>query len=66
MGEDKYNIFCDEHLVATNVRLEDTMIFAKALFEHYYAQPGLKVTIERTTEYSCGEDSEYIYEGDVE
>lgn len=58
MGEDKYNIFCDGHLVATEVRLEETMIFTKALFEHYYAQPGLKVTIERITEDNYGEDAE--------
>lgn len=47
MEEDKYNVALEYEIIATGLRLEYAVLMAKALFEKYYADPTIKVTITR-------------------
>ena len=48
MPEHKFSVYeTDQRLVAENMDLDDALLLVKALFEHYYADPGVAFTIER-------------------
>lgn len=47
MNENKYTVLLDGKKVASEVTLEIAVILEKALFEEYYGEPSLKVTIRR-------------------
>lgn len=58
MEEQFYTIEVDGRQVAEYVPLEYAIIFTQAIFEKFYAMPGLKVDIERMnlhTEDNCHE-----------
>lgn len=47
MGSDKYEIWCNETLIASNMSLSDALLFCKAVFNEYYNQQVLNLTIKR-------------------
>jgi hypothetical protein len=47
MIEDKYRVIMGGYIIAKDMSLEHATIFLKGIFEEYYAEPGLEVTIQR-------------------
>lgn len=47
MIEDKYRVIMGGHIIAKDMSLEHATILLKGIFEEYYAEPGLEVTIQR-------------------
>lgn len=57
MHEHTYNVTLDNRVIACGLTLEYAIIFSKALFNEYYAEPNMKVSIER-----IGPDLNYMGE----
>lgn len=47
MGTEFYNVYVDDNAVAENMPLQYALILTKALYVEFYAEPNLRVTIER-------------------
>lgn len=47
MPEDKYKVIVDSAVIASNMELDIACSFAQFLFEKWYAEPALKITIEK-------------------
>ena len=47
MNETKYEIFIDGKTVATNMDIDIAIILTKALFEEYYGESGMSITIQQ-------------------
>lgn len=47
MGTEFYNVYIDDNCVAENMALQYALILTKALYVEFYAEPHLRVTIER-------------------
>lgn len=47
MNSEFYNVYVDNHCVAVNMPLQYALIFTKAIYSEFYAEPKLKVTIEK-------------------
>lgn len=47
MIEDKYRVIMSGRIIARDMSLEYATILLKGIFEEYYAEPGLEVTIQR-------------------
>lgn len=47
MVERKYEIILDNEVIATDMNLNTTTILIKALFEHYYAETDMALTIRK-------------------
>lgn len=47
MGEYKYSVIVDNICMAKSMNLEGATLFIKALFEKYYADKDLRVTVQR-------------------
>lgn len=47
MASEKYEIWCNETLIASNMSLSDALLFCKAVFNEYYKQEVLSLTIKR-------------------
>jgi hypothetical protein len=47
MIEDKYRVIMGGHIIARDMSLDHATIFLKGIFEEYYAEPGLEVTIQK-------------------
>ena len=49
MEKNRYDVYCiscgKEELIAENMLVEDACILVKALFEHYFAEPGIAMQI---------------------
>jgi len=47
--KNRYDVYCiscgKEELIAENMLVEDACILVKALFEHYFAEPGIAMQI---------------------
>ena len=54
MEEDTYTIAIERSPVAKEVPLEMAAIFTQAIMEHYYNEPNLAVTIQRTRAQNGG------------
>ena len=50
MHQTKYNIFVDGECVAKEVTLEYAMIFQKAMFDKFYLEKELEISIKRIPE----------------
>ena len=48
MTEEKFCVYLDSVKMAENMTLETALILAKGLFNEYYLEPNLKVTIQKT------------------
>jgi hypothetical protein len=47
MIEDKYRVIMGGHIIARDMSLDHATILLKGIFDEYYAEPGLEVTIQR-------------------
>ena len=50
MGTYRYLIYCGGDLRVETKYLEDACLCATALFEHYYNEPELEITIKRVSD----------------
>ena len=50
MAEEKFCVYLDNIKTAENMTLETAVILAKALFNEYYLEPSMKVTIQKIRE----------------
>ena len=48
MGEQTYEVFVDNTIIATDMQLHYATILVEGIFEKYYADTTLNVTIRRT------------------
>ena len=44
-----YNVYVDDNRIAENMPLQFALILTKAIYEEFYAEPKLKVSIERVS-----------------
>ena len=58
MMEVKYNVLIGKRIVAKDMTLENAVIFLKGLFNEYFNDPMLSVTIEVSKENLTSEDEE--------
>ena len=49
MSSNFYNVYVDENCVAENMPLQFALILVKAIYGEFYAEPKLKVSIERVS-----------------
>ena len=47
MGTDTYTVLIDKSIIAMALSLEHAVMLVKALFNEYYAEPGLAISIQR-------------------
>ena len=47
MVEDRYNVLIGSTIQAENMTLENALLFAKALFQEYWADPDIAITIDK-------------------
>ena len=47
MNNEFYKVYVDDNCVAENMPLQFALILTKAIYSEFYAEPKLKVTIER-------------------
>lgn len=58
MMEVKYNVLIGKRIVAKDMTLENAVIFLKGLFNEYFNDPMLSVTIEVSKENLASEDKD--------
>lgn len=58
MNENKYYVTVNNRSVAENVTLEYALIFTKAIFEHYYNDHDMVISIAEMERCECCEVSE--------
>lgn len=58
MMEVKYNVLIGKRIVAKDMTLENAVIFLKGLFNEYFNDPMLSVTIEVSKENFTSEDKD--------
>lgn len=44
-----YNVYVDDNCIAENMPLQFALILTKAIYGEFYAEPKLKVSIERVS-----------------
>ena len=47
VGTEFYNVYIDDNAVAENMALQFALILVKAIYSEFYAEPKLRVTIEK-------------------
>ena len=47
MSSEFYNVYIDDNCIAENMPLQFALILTKAIYGEFYAEPKLKVSIER-------------------
>jgi len=47
MMEDKFSVYIDSVLAAENMTLETAMVLVQGLFNKYYLEPSMKITIQK-------------------
>lgn len=47
MVEDRYNVLIGTTIQAENMTLENALLFVKALFQTYWADPDIAITIDK-------------------
>lgn len=47
VGTEFYNVYIDDNAVAENMPLQFALILVKAIYSEFYAEPKLRVTIEK-------------------
>ncbi len=53
MNEYTYSVLVEDRVMASGMAIENALIFTKALFEEWYLESGLKVTIQRDVFERC-------------
>ena len=54
MREDLYKVWIPGEMICEKVKIEYAFLIAKAVMEKYYADPTMKVTVERMAEDENG------------
>ena len=54
MGKQKYDVLIDNTIIATDMQLNYATILVEGIFERYYADNTLSVTIRRTQQTEDG------------
>ncbi len=49
MSSEFYNVYIDDNCIAENMPLQFALILTKAVYGEFYAEPSLKVTIEKVS-----------------
>ena len=49
MSSEFYNVYVDDNCIAENMPLQFALILTKAIYGEFYAEPKLKVSIERVS-----------------
>ena len=49
MSSEFYNVYIDDNCIAENMPLQFALILTKAIYGEFYAEPKLKVSIERVS-----------------
>ena len=49
MSSEFYNIYIDDNCIAENMPLQFALILTKAIYGEFYAEPNLRVTIEKVS-----------------
>ena len=49
MSSEFYNVYIDDNCIAENMPLQFALILTKAIYGEFYAEPNLKVTIEKVS-----------------
>ncbi len=47
MVEDKFCVYLDSVLAAENMTLETAMVLVQGLFNKYYLEPNMKITVQK-------------------
>ena len=47
MSSEFYNVYIDDNCIAENMPLQFALILTKAIYGEFYAEPNLRVTIEK-------------------
>lgn len=56
MSSKFYNVYIDNNRIAEYMPLQFALILTKAIYEEFYAEPNLKVTIEKTSNETVAEE----------
>jgi len=49
MSEDKFNVLLNDAVVAQDMTLDTAMVLVKGLFNEYYREAKLKITIQKVS-----------------
>ena len=49
MSSEFYNVYIDDNCIAENMPLQFALILTKAIYGEFYAEPNLRVTIEKVS-----------------
>lgn len=49
MNSEFFNVYVDDNCIAENMPLQFALVLTKAIYGEFYAEPNLKVTIEKVT-----------------
>lgn len=58
MGIDKYFVMINNTLAAENMRIEEALLFVEALFNKYYNETEMSITLKRMPEEKWGDTDE--------
>ena len=46
MSDKKYNVLIENEIIASNMDINNALIFVKALFDHYYEENSIIISIK--------------------
>ena len=46
MSDKKYNVLIENEIIASNMDINNALIFVKALFDHYYEEHSMVISIK--------------------
>lgn len=49
MNSEFYNVYIDDNCISENMPLQFALILTKAVYGEFYAEPNLRVTIEKVS-----------------
>ena len=58
MSSEFYNVYIDDNCIAENMPLQFALILTKAIYGEFYAEPNLRVTIEKVSKETEAEKDE--------
>lgn len=58
MPEERYNVLIGKQIQAENMTLDNALIFTKALFQNFWADPDIEITINKLKYQDIYEENE--------
>ena len=52
MSDKKYNVLIENEIIASNMDINNALIFIKALFDHYYEEHSMVISIKEMEKIS--------------